>query len=558
MGTAAGIPSRIGRYEIEKELGRGAMGVVYRGFDPTIGRALAIKTVPLDESDPELMRRFRQEAKAAGILSHPGIVTVYDAGEDRGVFYIAMELIEGETLQRRVQRGPVSLEETIGILRQVGAALDHAHQHHIVHRDVKPANIIIAGRQAKVMDFGVAKMTASTLSTTGQVFGTPSYISPEVIKATGADGRSDIFSLGVVLYEMLTGAKPFTGDNITTIIYKIVGEQPELPAAINPQLDPGLNQVVLKALAKSPNDRYQTCAELMADLERVQAGTAPLAVLPPGAATGGSGPDASPSPSGTGPGEPPQAPAKPRLGLRIALIAAAGVLAIAGALWMRRSPGPAETERITVSAPSLPSPAKQPEKRAEAAQPPATKASAPPAPAVPAPAARKESTEALKPLPEASAFVETKPAGAQVLVDGRALSGVTPGRFAFPYGEHKIEVRKRGFRSVERPVNIGPKGLPDVSFNLVPEGSTVTPPTAGVVARIVIRSKPAGAEVALDGNRTDFHTPVNLALTPGKHTVTLRHAGFADQTQEVLVVKNQMTEVRMELKPTRKRRWLLY
>lgn len=552
MGTAAAIPRRIGRYQLEKELGRGAMGIVYRGFDPTIGRAVAVKAVPLDENDPDLMRRFRQEAKAAGILSHPGIVTVYDAGEDQRLFYIAMELIEGETLQHRLQRGPLSLDETISIFRQIGPALDHAHERHIVHRDVKPANIIIAGSQAKVMDFGVAKMLASTMSTTGQVFGTPSYISPEVIKAAGVDGRSDIFSLGVVLYEMLTGAKPFTGDNITTIIYKIVGEQPELPDAINPQLDPGLNQVVLKALAKNPNDRYQTCAELVADLERVNAGKAPLAVLPVGAATAKNAPSTGIAATGERP-----APGKRRPGLRIALVAAAGVVAMAGALWMRRQPGPAEAERITVSAPSPPpsAAATRPEKRAESPRPPANAASAPPAIPGRPPESKTGSTTAPGSALEASAFIETKPAGAQVLVDGRALAGVTPRRFAFSYGQHKIEVRKRGFRPVERSLNVGPKALPDVSFNLVPEGPGGTLPAVEMVARIVIRSRPAGAEVLLDGNKTEFHTPVNLALSPGKHKVTLRHAGFADQTQEVVLVRNQSNQVRMELTPTRKRRW---
>ena len=176
---------KAGRYQITGELGHGAMGVVYRGFDPTIGRTVAIKTVLLDTGDPEMIRRFRREAQAAGILSHPNIVTIYDAGEDHGVFYIAMELVEGETLQQVMQSGPLPMEKVIPIVEQVGSALDHAHARQIIHRDIKPANIMLAGDSAKVMDFGVAKMSGVGLTSTGQVLGTPSYMSPELVKEIG-------------------------------------------------------------------------------------------------------------------------------------------------------------------------------------------------------------------------------------------------------------------------------------------------------------------------------------------------------------------------------------
>jgi len=261
------LPTQVGRYQIIEELGRGAMGVVYRGYDPTIGRTVAVKTLQLDAGDTELVMRFRREVQAAGVLSHPNIVTIYDAGEDQGLFYIAMELVEGETLQKMLAQGPLPVEQVIRLAEQIAAALDHAHGHYIVHRDVKPANIIVSGGHVKVMDFGIAKVTGATMTGTGQVLGTPSYMSPEVVKGQGADSRSDLFSLGVMLYEMLTGARPFLGDNITTVIYKILGEHPEPPNAANPALDPGVNYVVLKALAKNPAERYQSCGELAVDLK---------------------------------------------------------------------------------------------------------------------------------------------------------------------------------------------------------------------------------------------------------------------------------------------------
>ncbi|MCX6618565.1 MAG: serine/threonine-protein kinase, partial [Acidobacteria bacterium] len=265
------LPTQVGRYQIIEELGRGAMGVVYRGYDPTIGRTVAVKTVQLDAGDTELVMRFRREVQAAGVLSHPNIVTIYDAGEDQGLFYIAMELVEGETLQKMLAQGPLPVEQVIRLAEQIAAALDHAHGHYIVHRDVKPANVIVSGGHVKVMDFGIAKITGATMTGTGQVLGTPSYMSPEVVKGQGADSRSDLFSLGVMLYEMLTGARPFLGDNITTVIYKIIGEHPEPPSAVKAALDPGVNYVVLKALAKNPAERYQSCGELAGDLKNYAA-----------------------------------------------------------------------------------------------------------------------------------------------------------------------------------------------------------------------------------------------------------------------------------------------
>jgi serine/threonine-protein kinase len=265
---------RAGRYEILGELGRGAMGVVYKAADPVIGRPVAVKTIRLSEegtglSRPELLARFQTEARAAGLLTHPNIVVVYDAGEENGLYYITMELVEGKSLQALLDSGhhfPTS--RVLRIMEQTCSALQFAHERSIVHRDIKPANLMLtADDTVKVTDFGTAKILQfGTVQQTTHVMGTPSYMSPEQVKGRPVDGRSDIFSLGVMLYEMLTGEKPFPGQSITTVIYKIVNEDPIPPRQLNPSTHPGLNSIAMRALAKEPEVRYQTCREMIEDL----------------------------------------------------------------------------------------------------------------------------------------------------------------------------------------------------------------------------------------------------------------------------------------------------
>ena len=265
---------KIGRYEIVGQLGKGAMGVVYRAMDPTIGRTVALKTMRLDVQGPdssEMLARFRNEARLAGVLNHPNIVTIYDAGEINGLFYMAMEYIEGKTLyQLMLQEQALPLETVLDLSRQICAGLDAASAQRVVHRDIKPANImILPSGTVKITDFGIAKAGGS-MTSTGEVLGTPNYMSPEQVKGKPLDGRSDLFSFGVILYEMITGEKPFAGDNITTIIYKIVNEEPIPPRELNPEVHPGLNRVILKALAKTPQERYQMGADLMHALENYE------------------------------------------------------------------------------------------------------------------------------------------------------------------------------------------------------------------------------------------------------------------------------------------------
>jgi serine/threonine protein kinase len=266
--------AKAGRYEIVGELGRGAMGVVYKAADPVIGRTVAVKTIKLSAEGtgltrPELLNRFQTEARAAGLLTHPNIVVVFDAGEEDGLYYIIMELVEGRSLQALLDDGhSFPLPRVLRIMEQACSALQFAHERNVVHRDIKPANLMLTGDDTvKVTDFGTAKILQfGTVQQTAHVMGTPSYMSPEQVKGRAVDGRSDIFSLGVMLYEMVTGEKPFPGQNITTVIYKIVNEEPVPPKQVDPTVHPGISAVVMRALAKDPDTRYQSCREMLEDL----------------------------------------------------------------------------------------------------------------------------------------------------------------------------------------------------------------------------------------------------------------------------------------------------
>jgi len=275
------MPEKLGRYEIVREVGHGAMGVVYEALDPTIARKVALKAIRFDAigtTADEAARRFKNEARAAGGLSHPNIVTVYDAGEDGGNLYLAMEFINGVTLESMLKtERRLSPARTLDIIRQVCAGLDSAHKKGIVHRDVKPGNVMISGDGVvKITDFGIAR-AGEVMTLTGQVVGTPNYMSPEQVVGSQLDGRSDLFSAGVMLYEMITGERPFEGQSITTIMYKIVHETPVPPRKLDSSIHPGLSFVIEKALQKSPDARFQNGAELTQALENYK--TADVATL---------------------------------------------------------------------------------------------------------------------------------------------------------------------------------------------------------------------------------------------------------------------------------------
>ena len=271
--------TKAGRYEILGELGRGGMGVVYRAKDPLIGRTVAVKTIRLSEegtgmSHAQLVERFQNEARAAGLLTHPNIVVIYDAGETDGLCYITMELVNGKSLQSMLDAGQkFPLPRLLHIMEQVCSALQFAHDHSVVHRDIKPANIMLSDDDlVKVTDFGTAKILQYGASQQTSAMGTPGYMSPEQIKGKAVDGRTDIFSLGVMLYEMTTGQKPFRGQDIATILYRILNEEPVPPQTLNPNIPLGVSSTILKALAKSPHLRYESCRELLDDLKNYRPG----------------------------------------------------------------------------------------------------------------------------------------------------------------------------------------------------------------------------------------------------------------------------------------------
>jgi len=268
--------STLGRYKIISEIGQGAMGVVYKAVDPIIDRTVAIKTINLNLSRQELEEyeaRFQQEIKAAGRLNHPNIVTIYDVGKTDQVAYMAMEFLEGNELKDIIASGNLMpADQVVDIIAQVADGLWFAHQQDIVHRDVKPSNIMVMkGGIAKITDFGIARLPNSAVKTmTGLILGSPRYMSPEQVIGKTIDARSDIFSLGVVLYESLTGAAPFDGDNVNAIMYSTVNTTPPPPSQHNRGIPTMLDLIAAKAMAKLLEDRYQTVKELADDLREVR------------------------------------------------------------------------------------------------------------------------------------------------------------------------------------------------------------------------------------------------------------------------------------------------
>jgi len=393
----------IGKYEIRRELGRGAMGIVYEGFDPLIERVVALKTIRADQlagdNAADVIARFRREAQAAGRLTHPNIVSIYDFGEDAGVWYIAMEFVKGRELKDYFEANErFATKDAVRILTQILSALGYAHQQGVVHRDIKPANVILLpDGNVKVADFGIAHIESSELTQAGSVLGTPSYMSPEQILGLPVDGRSDLFSVGVILYQFLTGERPFSG-SATTTMRKVLEENPLPPSRFNTQIPGAMDGVARKALAKKADDRFQSADAFMAALRTAEADRsteatvladddATIANLPAaGAKTTVARPAAAPPPAPAPVAEKPAAATKPaaapvaaagappaQKSQATAIAVIAGVLVLAGAgAWYTfvRSTGDA----------------------ARTAQPPPTTpasvaATAPATPAVPAPSA---------------------------------------------------------------------------------------------------------------------------------------------------------------------------
>ena len=285
----------VGRYEILAKVGQGAMGTVYRAQDPTIRRVVALKVLPADPIGASAPPTgsvggrssadfFERVAQAAGALLHPNIVTLYDAGRDQNWYYLAMEFIEGGTFASEIDReGKVPPERAAEVVAAVADALDFAHERGVVHRDIKPANLmILKDRTVKVADFGIARLTSAAATMTGDmIVGTPHYMSPEQVRAAKIDGRSDLFSLGVVLYEALTGRKPYQADSLAGLLNAIMNSSPPPPLQVDATVPAALSQVVMKAIARKPEDRYARGKEMAADLRRYLASVRDGAIAAP-------------------------------------------------------------------------------------------------------------------------------------------------------------------------------------------------------------------------------------------------------------------------------------
>ena len=268
---------KYGRYEIKEELGKGGMGVVYLAHDPQIDRLIALKVLRPDRLTGEaFVQRFLKEARTIGRLSHPNIVTVYDIGQDRETIFIAMEFLEGDPLNKIMEEREVSYEEILSLGLQMAEALHYAHGKGVVHRDIKPSNIILnPNGRIKITDFGIAHIedpTASMQTQAGEILGTPAYMSPEQVLSRPVDGRSDLFSLGIILYEMATGKRPFRGDSMPAVFRAVTQETPEPPDRLKPAVSPGLSGVIMKCLEKDPMERFETGETLAYALGSLLAG----------------------------------------------------------------------------------------------------------------------------------------------------------------------------------------------------------------------------------------------------------------------------------------------
>ena len=265
-----------GRYEVLERIGAGGMAIVYKAKDLLLNRVVTIKVLREQfVSDEDFIRRFRREAQSAASLSHPNIVSVYDVGKEEDTEYIVMEYVEGRNLKEIIREyAPLSTDQTINLGRQITEAIQNAHEHHIIHRDIKPHNILVTSEgHAKVTDFGIARAVSSaTVTHTGDIIGSVHYLSPEQAKGLVSNEQSDIYSLGIVLYEMITGRVPYDGETPITIALKHLQEQPVLPSKINPLIEKEFEAVIMRAIAKSPEQRYKSAKDLLADLNHIQAG----------------------------------------------------------------------------------------------------------------------------------------------------------------------------------------------------------------------------------------------------------------------------------------------
>jgi serine/threonine-protein kinase len=498
-------------------------------------------------------------------LNHPNIVTIYDAGEHDGIFYIAMEFIEGTTLHELMaERRVLGADEVIQLTRQISCGLDYAHSNGIIHRDVKPANIMITPNgTVKIMDFGIAK-SGGSVTNTGQIMGTPNYMSPEQVKGRPLDGRADLFSMGVILYEMLTGEKPFAGQNVTTIIYKIVNENPIAPRDLDVSVHQGLSAIVIKMLAKAPEDRYQTGADMVRDLENYKlisqtllnatASAGPSSqslektvVLPMRVVSGSTVRIPAPETMPTKGPIPLRRPAAAALsGKRSGLITVIVIILVLGFAM-----GGYAYYKTQIKMRQLQAEIKAKEAQAQAVQSnpvvsaaptPANPASANPTKPVdgaevatdvtvrhfsadPKPVHPQKATSSPNKVFSQQSEVKftSQPTGAKVEVDGWSEpTWVTPFTAShLAAGTHTVVFSRTGYSQQTRSIQSVAGKSVDVSAQLGATGST-----------LVITSNPQGANIWVDGKDTGLNTPSQLTVEKGQHKITVRKSGFKDGSTE--------------------------
>jgi serine/threonine protein kinase len=533
---------RIGRYKIVRELGRGAMGVVFLATDPTIGRPVAIKTIRLGEvanaeERTRLRERLFREARSAGVLSHPGIVTIYDMQAQDDIAYIAMEYVNGPTLDQLISGQPLPPDRMFAILGQTAVALDYAHQKGIVHRDIKPANIMITeDGSAKITDFGIAKISTNEQFTmTGAIVGTPHYMAPEQVQGLAVDGRADQFSLAVITFEMLTGEKPFTGEQLTTVVYKIVAEEPAPAHRLNSTLNQQITNVLRRALAKKPDARYANCQKFVDALEAACAAAKGWKTLPRGGsldlptAVEARRPANVSLSSSTAETKPRSRRKTGILPVLFAILVAAGLVSLIAwqaAPWLTQSSPKAP---VIVAQPPAPQPAAPPapapEEKKPSAMPPPERPEGPTPEAAgataevvdqhPRPSAPRQPLPDLSSSPYLKVSVATIPPDATAMLDNRPDSAcTTPCALDATPGQHIVSISRQGYQTEHRPVTVASTAveLPTVALR-VPGGV------------LMLASTPAGARIFVNGTPSDQITPAKLMLRPGKYDIAVERDG---------------------------------
>lgn len=574
----------IGRYRIIGELGRGAMGVVYHATDPSIGRSVAIKTIRIrDINDTrqreKLRERLFREARSAGVLSHPNIVTIYDMDESDGLAYIAMAYVNGPTLEKILaSEAPLSGANMLRILRQTASALDYAHGRGIVHRDIKPANIMTDEDGAvKITDFGIAKITAvNNMTETRTVVGTPNYMSPEQVQGVAIDGRSDQFSLAVIAYEILTGERPFTGEHLSTVVYKIVAEEPAEAQRINSTLTPQIDAVLRRGLAKKPENRYPNCSSFVGALEMACAESRGWTTLSSGASAAAptAGLRAAPPPRAAETDEVPRR--RPALALPL-MMSLMVVLGVAGVIvWQAGlmpafqsfvtnqplftqvfSSGPEQTVQASpVVQPAPPEPAPiEPKPSPVPAQADGDSAAAPPQPEVtqstPPPVTEPEPEKTTPPIRKSrevvksslasphpqDVWVSTNPPGAKAVLDDDLTQACrTPCMVHAVTGTHHLTISQAGYENEYREIHVG-----DTAQDVPP--ITLRKPSA----TLMLTTNPPGANVRVDGKLIEQLTPAAISLPPGTYSITVEKGG-QQRTQKV-EIEQSLVYLRIPLNP---------